>query len=360
MKSLLLLGLLSLLAPLPAKPTPVSVSRSGSYYVPLGGLDLDYVWGSWMHQHGKNYTTSHEYSTRRGVFMTNLHYVNAHNARFQNGEVSYELGMNQFGDLTQSEWANMYLGYNAKAVQPTLRCGKTSCSLKSLADVSNLTIGPNPASVDWREKGAVTPVKNQGQCGSCWSFSATGAMEGANFVSTGKLVSLSEQQLVDCSSAEGDHGCFGGLMDNAFRYVIQNGGIDTESDYPYYAKSGSCNAKKAAKHSVKLTGFSDVPQNSESALESAVVHQPVSVAIEADQSDFQFYKSGVFNGTCGTQLDHGVLVVGYGDDNGSPYWIVKNSWGEAWGNNGYIWLAKDIASPQGQCGVAMQPSYPTV
>ena len=321
----------------------------------------DYKWNQWIIANNRNYSNHHEYATRRSIFMNNLDLINTHNSEHAEGKHSYILGMNQFGDMTQTEWAKQSLGYNNRlSNHPKVWCNGTACSARSLTELTPLRVsGPNPESIDWRAKGAVTPVKNQGQCGSCWSFSATGAMEGANFLKNGKLVSLSEQQLVDCSAAEGDKGCFGGLMDNAFKYVIQNGGIDTESDYPYFARTGSCAAAKAKNHAVKLLSYYDVSPNNEISLESAVAMQPVSVAIEADQPNFQFYKSGVFNAQCGTNLDHGVLVVGYGvDSNGSKYWIVKNSWGEGWGDNGYILMAKNSGMPQGQCGIAMQPSYP--
>jgi hypothetical protein len=214
-------------------------------------------------------------------------------------------------------------------------------------------------SVDWRTKGAVTPVKNQGQCGSCWAFSTTGSVEGAVAIKTGKLTSVSEQQLVDCSGAEGNQGCNGGLMDYAFEYIIKNGGLDTESDYAYTARDGSCNAAKAATKASSISSYKDVAHNSEAQLIAAVTQQPVSVAIEADQSGFQLYKSGVFSGPCGTQLDHGVLAVGYNTDStGKNYWIVKNSWGASWGLQGYILMAQGKGAA-GICGINMEPSYPT-
>jgi len=333
---------------------PVRPSVSSLHLSPSAS---DYEWNRWIHHHGRNYSTHHEYNTRRSIFMNNLDMIHRHNADYEDGKHTYTLGLNQFGDLTQNEWANTFLGYRPRTGKTgRLWCGKTTCSLRNVDTASSTS--PNPGSVDWRQKGAVTPIKNQGQCGSCWSFSATGSMEGAHFIETGDLISLSEQQLVDCSRAEGDQGCFGGLMDDAFQYVIKNGGIDTESDYPYFARGGSCTVSKEKKHAASFTGYRDVQGNDERALMSAVAQQPISVAIEADQPAFQFYKSGVFNAQCGTKLDHGVLAVGYGSDNGNNYWIVKNSWGEGWGNDGYIWMAKDVSDATGQCGIAMQPSYP--
>jgi C1A family cysteine protease len=216
--------------------------------------------------------------------------------------------------------------------------------------------------MDWREHDAVTPVKDQGQCGSCWSFSSTGSMEGAWAIHSSELVSLSEQQLVDCSKSYGNMGCRGGLMDDAFQYVIDNGGLDTEEDYHYTAQDGTCDEDKQENHIVTFSSFVDVIPNDEDQLKSAVALGPVSVAIEADKMGFQFYKSGVFSGECGTTLDHGVLVVGYGTDeeSGLDYWIVKNSWAATWGDEGYILLQRNVDAPEGQCGVAMQPSYPVV
>jgi hypothetical protein len=236
-----------------------------------------------------------------------------------------------------------------------------------------------PSSIDWTTRGAVTPVKDQGQCGSCWAFSTTGSTEGAYQIATGKLVSLSEQELVDCAASYGNQGCNGGLMDDGFQY-LQAKGDETETSYSYTGATGTCSSTKqqAANGIAKgiVTSYHDVTPNSESALQAAVAQGPVSIAIEADQSGFQFYKSGVFSGTCGTKIDHGVLVVGYGTDGGSEYWKVKNSWGTTWGQAGYIMLAKGSSvhnttagrkllgggggGAAGQCGLLSQPSYPVV
>lgn len=206
--------------------------------------------------------------------------------------------------------------------------------------------------VDWRTKGAVTPVKNQAQCGSCWSFSTTGSVEGDYFLNGNKLTSLSEQALVDCDTT--DNGCGGGLMDNAFSWIQKNGGLPTEASYPYTARDGTCN--KSAKKVVTITGHSDVTRGDEKALLTAVNKQPVSIAVEADQSVFQSYKSGVISSaSCGTQLDHGVLIVGYGTESGKDYWLVKNSWGATWGDEGYLKIERN----HNICGISDSASYPT-
>jgi len=297
---------------------------------------------SWLVTNGRNYTSFEEFTHRENVYNQNLHKIAAHNSQGN----SWTMGANKFADLTPREFKQL----------------TGSCVFPERNRHNNLRIDIGaPSSVDWTTKGAVTPVKNQGQCGSCWSFSATGSMEGAWFLSNGTLPSLSEQQLVDCSGAQGNQGCNGGLMDSAFQYVIANGGITSESNYPYTATDGTCNAAKAKQVVATISSFTDVPAGSESALMAAVAQQPVSVAVEADQSVFQLYAGGVMTSPCGTNLDHGVLVVGYGTQNGLDYWKVKNSWGSSWGMDGYILLGRGSQyGANGQCGVQMDPSYPVV
>jgi KDEL-tailed cysteine endopeptidase len=225
----------------------------------------------------------------------------------------------------------------------------------SLADGAT----PPPPSVDWRLKNAVTPVKNQAQCGSCWAFSTTGAVEGVNAIATGALVSLSEQELVDCDK-EHDNGCHGGLMDFAFDWILANGGLDTEEDYRYKAEEHKCRVDRAHRRVVSIDGHEDVAPNDEDALMRAVARQPVSVAIEADQRPFQLYVGGVFDADCGVALDHGVLAVGYGTEAGKDFYKVKNSWGADWGSSGYIMLGRGATynGNKGQCGIQMDPSFP--
>jgi len=218
----------------------------------------------------------------------------------------------------------------------------------------------DPASVDWEAAGKVTPVKNQGQCGACWAFSATGSTECQVAIATGKLVSLSEQQLIDCSVAEGNLGCDGGEMDAAFQYIQKEGGLCTEQAYPYKAQDGKCESTTCGTLYDKISTYKDVTKRNEQALEDAVALGCVSVAIEANQFAFQYYSSGVLTGECGTQLDHGVLAVGYGTTDGQEYWKVKNSWGTSWGENGYVLICKDCDKngDQGECGIYDDPSYP--
>lgn len=264
-------------------------------------------------------------------------------------DLPYKLGHNQFSHMDVNEWrehVKLGLGYQTAPASESLHTAPS--------DLTTMA-----SSIDWRNSGAVTGVKDQGQCGSCWAFSTTGAMEGAYKIKSGSLVSLSEQNFVDCDN-NGDHGCNGGLMDNAFAWAKTNGGVCTESAYPYTATKGTCRTSCGTKYA-KPTGYTDVNKNDANALMSALNKQPVSVAIEADQSSFQLYKSGVFSASCGTNLDHGVLAVGYGTDGSANYWTVKNSWGTGWGEGGYIRLSRDVSQRGGQCGILMgPPSYPNM
>jgi len=304
--------------------------------------EYQHMFTKFMQQYEKKYTHD-TFFFRYTVFKQNMDRI--YLANKQNH--SYTLGMNAMGDMTLAEFKAAKLGYK--------RINRDYLRSKNSAGPHEHVKKP-AATVDWRKKGAVTPVKDQGQCGSCWAFSTTGSVEGAHAIATGKLVSLSEQQLVDCSGAEGNQGCNGGLMDQAFQYIMDNGGIESESVYPYTAEDGTCVSDKA-KSVTSISGFVDVTSGDENALQKAVNIGPVSVAIEADQSCFQFYSGGVLNDpSCGTQLDHGVLAVGYGSLSGQNYWIVKNSWGQSWGvESGYVFIAQGMD----ECGINTENSYPT-
>jgi len=309
----------------------------------------DKAWEDFKVKFDKKYESKEQEEHRRGVFESTLEYIEKSNA---NAENKFKLGVNQFSDLLVEEWSSSYFG-----VKPPTAALYANSPYLGRHEVSNVTL---PDSVDWSKSGAVTPIKNQGQCGSCWSFSATGAMEGAYEIANGKLVSISEQMLVDCAQKFGEQGCNGGLMDGAFGYAQKNG-MCTEESYSYEAKAGKCQASTCTKAfgPDTVSGYKDVSSDNKMALMSAVAQQPVSIAIEADKMVFQSYQSGVLSGMCGSQLDHGVLVVGYGTLDGEDYWKVKNSWGETWGMEGYV-LLKRGKEGAGECGILSQPSYPVI
>jgi len=300
-------------------------------------VDIQERWEAFKTQFEKTYTVDEEESAF-SAFREN----DAKIQRFNAGDETYTLGHNEFSDMTSAEFNSVMLtGY---VEDKTREKDYEVLSTKDIAD-----------SKDWVALGAVTPVKNQGQCGSCWAFSTVMGIEGDLFVEAGKLISLSEQDLVSCDH-NGDQGCNGGLMDNAFKWVEENG-ICTEEAYPYTAGTGTAGTcKTSCTPAVKITGFKDVTPKDETQLLAAVNQQPVSVAIEADKSVFQLYKSGVLTSkTCGTQLDHGVGIVGYGTESGTDYWKVKNSWGSSWGLDGYILMERNV----NMCGISQSASYPT-
>jgi len=296
---------------------------------------------NFVKRHDKKYTHD-EFALRYSIFKANYNKIRHHNM----GSHSYSMSVNEFADMSFEE-------FHAKMTGLLPR--QNSFLRAQNNEGPHNSVNAPLASVDWRAKNAVTPVKNQQQCGSCWAFSATGAVEGAHAVATGSLVSVSEQQLVDCSAAEGNQGCNGGLMDQAFEWIIKNKGITSESAYPYTARDGSCKSGKPVV--ATISSYTDVQEGSETALMAAVNIGPVSIAIEADQQCFQFYSGGILSDpSCGEQLDHGVLLVGYGTEGGKDFWIVKNSWGQSWGESGYIRLIRG----QNECGLSNAASYPVV
>uniref|UniRef100_H0WIE5 Cathepsin L n=1 Tax=Otolemur garnettii TaxID=30611 RepID=H0WIE5_OTOGA len=310
---------------------------------------LNAHWYRWKAKHRKLYGMREE-GWRRAVWEKNMKMIEVHNQEYSQGKHGFTMAMNAFGDMTNEEFRQVMNGFRNQKHKKG----------KVFQEPSFLEV---PKSVDWREKGYVTPVKNQGQCGSCWAFSATGALEGQMFRKTGKLISLSEQNLVDCSRPQGNEGCDGGLMDYAFQYIKENGGLDSEESYPYDAmKDESC--KYRPEYSVANdTGFVDIPKEEKALMKAVATVGPISVAIDAGHESFQFYKEGVyFEPECSSDnVDHGVLVVGYGyeetESDNNKFWLVKNSWGEEWGLGGYIKMTKD---QKNHCGIATAASYPTV
>uniref|UniRef100_A0A1B6FNV8 Cathepsin L n=1 Tax=Cuerna arida TaxID=1464854 RepID=A0A1B6FNV8_9HEMI len=313
---------------------------------------LDRHWDVFRMKYKKKYSSENEEQTAKMLFLRSLKYVLDHNLKFYLNETTFEVEINEFSDMETREIANIRNGYR----QTSFR----SSNLPKELFVKQKKSHELPDHIDWRQKGAVTNVKNQGMCGSCWAFSATGALEGQLFVNNSILTSLSEQNLIDCSRDEGNNGCDGGLMDYAFEYIYINHGIDTEAEYPYLGRDGrSCRYKKDGKN-LYDTGAVDIPSGDEDALKEAVATKgPISVAIDASLESFQRYRRGVYmDRRCSSKnLDHGVLLVGYGTDSKyGPYWIVKNSWGIKWGDSGYILIARN----HNMCGIATQASYPKV
>eukprot|EP00933_Yihiella_yeosuensis_P008740 TRINITY_DN114373_c0_g1_i1.p1 TRINITY_DN114373_c0_g1~~TRINITY_DN114373_c0_g1_i1.p1 ORF type:complete len:360 (+),score=67.08 TRINITY_DN114373_c0_g1_i1:77-1156(+) len=306
---------------------------------------------SFLQTSGRSYKDRETFAKRLAIFSANAAFIDDFNRRSSDG---LKLGVNQFADLTRDEFRQTYLSSipRRKSIQHPRKVGQ-----KKADSIVNMNV---PSSIDWRQKGAVTPVKDQKDCGSCWAFSTTGAIEGAYFLASGKLVSLSEGELVDCAG-DGNHGCRGGEPDWAFKWVERNG-ICSEKSYPYTGFGDEChNQWGPCSEVVQISGFKDLQENSELALKNAVAQQPVSVLIEADTDIFRFYKSGVLKDKCGTGLDHAVLAVGYGTESGQDYWLVKNSWNASWGDEGYIKLARtDSSMSYGECGIAMQASYPVI
>lgn len=303
---------------------------------------------TWMKTHSKSYASPQELNFRRGVFLQNYFTVMNYNKR----PSTFKTALNLFADLTLEEFTSKYTGVKVPQSPP-----------KNVRTIETNGLTQIPSTVDWRSKGVVNAVKNQGSCGSCWAFSATSSIESAVALSGKSLYNLAEQQLVDCAGTTGNYGCNGGWMDWAFEYVISVGGQELTSAYPYTAQDGTCKFSKSL-IAASISSFYDVPQNQCKQLQAAVATKPTSVAIQVIQS-FQMYASGVYNGAgCGTSLNHGVTIVGYNISDwttaGQNWWIVRNSWGASWGEAGYIRMDSTVQQPNGICGICMVASYPIV
>ena len=288
-------------------------------------------------EHNRSFLTTEEFEARHALFAETDAFVEEHNA----SNASFTVAHNFFSDLTEDEKAN------------TRGRVATANKIKNIVELDETS---TPSSVDWRDAGAVNKIQDQGQCGSCWAFGAVAALEGAHFNATGTLLKFAEQQLVDCAGFRyGNYGCNGGLQENAYDYYESHDAIE-ESNYPYTARDGSC-ADPSGAGDVSATGYVMVDSNS-TAIKSAIAQQPVNVAVAAGNYHFQSYSGGILMADgCPTRIDHAILAVGYGSENGTEYYIVKNSWGTSWGEQGYIRM--EITEGKGTCGINQNVAYPT-
>ncbi|KAF7840333.1 ervatamin-B-like [Senna tora] len=294
------------------------------------------VFQQWMKEHGRMYESSEESDGRFQIFQRNLKYISERNNAIKRSS-KYRLGLNKFADMSGEEFRKVYLQEVKMPNTPSNFNKHYSCS----------SAHPPPPSLDWRDKGVVTPVKDQKRCNSCWAFAATGAIEALYAISRGKKISLSEQQLVDCDNTS--YGCSFGWSYHAFQWVINNGGISQEHHYPYVAKKGTCKTTMENRDKeVKIKSYTHVSK-SDNGLLCATAKQPIAVSLNA--TDFQFYNSGIYDGdNCSkhsTGTNHIVLIVGYDSKDGEDYWIVKNSWGEDWGMKGYMFIKRNTGLPHG-------------
>lgn len=327
---------------------PISSQLSN---IPLLNQVQDF--GDFLAKSGKKYATAAERTLRENIFKANQALIDSQNKAFDLGQSTFKLGTNIFSDLSKSEFLSKLTGLKRNSL------GDSKAQAHKEPAAASLT-GSVPDSFDWREKGGVTPVKFQGlDCNSCWSFAAAGALEGHHFRKTNSLVPLSEQHLIDCSAEYGNSGCDGGYQEYAFEYIIENKGIAKTEKYPYKMQNDKCtyrNDKKGA----NMKAFAVIePGNEQKMKEIVATLGPLACSINAGADSFILYKEGIYNDDeCNKgEVNHSILVVGYGSENGKDYWIVKNSWTEKWGEGGFVRI------PRGQnsfCGIASECSYPIV
>ncbi|XP_063804263.1 cathepsin K-like [Pseudophryne corroboree] len=306
---------------------------------------LDSEWGLWKKTHGKQYNSQLDEVKRNQIWNKNLKMILNHNREYAEGKHTYDLAMNHLGDMTSEEIVQTMTGLKV----PSHHLSRNTYQPDWTARI--------PKYIDYRKKGYVTPVQNQGICGSCWAFSSVGALEGQLMKKTGTLISLSPQNLVDCDMD--NYGCQGGYMTNAFGYVRDNNGIDSDAFYPYIGQDEGCLYNSSGK-AAGCMGFKEIPRGDEKVLKRAVAQVgPVSVSIDASLSSFHFYSKGVYyDKNCDPEgINHAVLAVGYGNIKGTKHWILKNSWGQDWGRKGYVLLARD---KKNACGIANLASFPVM
>ena len=297
---------------------------------------------NYVHKYNKNYDGI-EYRERLEIYETNMKFINKHNMLADEGKYTYWLGETQFTDISNEEFRN------------SKQVGKLT-NISSTCNIVSKYNGSVPDHKNWLEYGIVSSVKNQAQCGSCWAFSATEAVEGVVSLRKGELISLSEQQMVDCSDDYGNQGCGGGWMDSAFEYVIDNKGLCSNASYQYTAQDGTCNTNCSLIQNTDIKNCSDISPNIEELVIAYLSQQPLSVAIEADSDTFQHYKRGLYNDSSCFEggLDHGVLLVSYGPE----MLRIKNSWDTTWGEDGFMRMAR-TGDGDGMCGIYNKVSFPT-
>jgi C1A family cysteine protease len=304
-----------------------------------------------MKTYEKSYKSPEEYSKRFQIFRENSAYIRKHNS--EGG--SFILGVNSFADLSFPEFSSFYLQREMMEESESDLRVFSEDSLLELFESSEVL----PSKVDWRKKDSVRGVKDQGKCGSCWAFAATGTIESAWHIKNSKKVTLSEQQLVDCSKPQGNKGCEGGLVSKAFKYIMANGGLTGEKNYPYKTKEKTCNTEKSQKIEASIKNFKFVQSNNSTKLMKAVAKGPV--AVQVDSTSWHLAKGGIITEKCGIKLNHAVVIVGYDQTHKTPFWIIKNSWGKNWNEDGYIRVAISNAhNNQGLCGINTRPIYPVL
>ncbi|XP_058763407.1 ervatamin-B-like [Vicia villosa] len=313
--------------------------------------DVIQLFQQWKNDHGRNYSNLEEMARKFDIFVKNLKYITESNAK-RDTPHSALLGLTNFADLSFMEFKERYMTTNISTMN--------FATDDDDDDVDELAYSKPPTSLDWRSKGAVTSVKDQGACGSCWAFSVAGAIEGIVAIVTGKLINLSAQELLDCDS--GSDGCDGGYTTSTFEWVIGNKGVALESDYPYTGKKGVCKASKIPNSPISAIKSFDRVTKTEKGLLSAVTKQPISVMVYSDTEDFQHYTNEIYNGpNCSKDskdADHFMLIVGYDSVDGEDYWIVKNTWGTSWGRNGYMFVKRNTGKKYGVCGINQWAFYP--
>lgn len=301
----------------------------------------------------KTYDSPFNESLRENIFWENLKTISHHNYEFLRGRSTFKMGINQFADITLDE---IMLKFN-QSEEDELKLSKLKIVPTIVLNDENFE-GSIPSSFDWRDRGAVTKVKNQKQCGSCYAFSSVGSIESQNFIQNGKLVELSEQEIVDCASDYGGFHCDGGIPSSGIEYVKYKG-ISLSADYPYEGKKGDCRASKN-KIKMNIKGFGVVKtRNDEKSLMKALVEiGPMDVGFDAEHDSFMRYSGGIYNEkNCTSTLNHGVLLIGYGSENGVDFWIAKNSYGETWGESGFFRIARNLGS---DCGITLHVLFPVI